>query len=68
MKLISTHVPDEWIKIMDGLVKLGYYASRAEYVRTALLHEFRATRVEFPKKKKVEPLLERIDKILDEAK
>ena len=68
MILISIHINEEWRDIIDGLVKEKLVPSRAEYIRTAVLAEFRRTKVMFPVKGNTAPLLERLKETLGESK
>ncbi len=36
MVLISFHVPQSYVEVLDELVKLGLYPSRSEAIRAAL--------------------------------
>jgi Arc/MetJ-type ribon-helix-helix transcriptional regulator len=36
MKVISVHVPEPYLQVMDELVRRKYYSSRADVIRTAL--------------------------------
>jgi antitoxin ParD1/3/4 len=36
MKVISVHVPEPYLQVMDELVRRKYYLSRADVIRTAL--------------------------------
>ncbi|WP_167827678.1 ribbon-helix-helix domain-containing protein [Pyrobaculum islandicum] len=36
MILISFHVPQSYVEILDELVKMGFYPSRSEAIRAAL--------------------------------
>lgn len=36
MKIISVKIPKSYLEDIDRLVKEGYYASRSEFIRTAL--------------------------------
>lgn len=40
MPLITVHVPEEWLQIMDTAVKLGYAPNRSELIRYALKEYF----------------------------
>ncbi|MGC9051876.1 ribbon-helix-helix domain-containing protein [Pyrobaculum sp.] len=45
MTIISVHIPSEWLRAMDELVRSGRYANRSEIVRTAIrqmLYRWRA--------------------------
>ena len=64
MKIVSLYVPEEWIKLMDDLVKEGHYANRSEFIRMGIIGEFRELKVMFPKRERIKPLLERIGKVL----
>ena len=36
MKVISVHIPEPYLQVMDELVRRKYYLSRADVIRTAL--------------------------------
>jgi Arc/MetJ-type ribon-helix-helix transcriptional regulator len=36
MKVISVHLPEPYLQVMDELVRRKYYLSRADVIRTAL--------------------------------
>jgi Arc/MetJ-type ribon-helix-helix transcriptional regulator len=36
MKVISVHLPEPYLQVMDKLVRRKYYLSRADVIRTAL--------------------------------
>jgi antitoxin ParD1/3/4 len=36
MKVISVHIPEPYLQVMDELVRRKYYFSRADVIRTAL--------------------------------
>jgi len=36
MRVLSLHIPETWIDLLDSLVEAGYYRSRAEAIRIAI--------------------------------
>ncbi|MCS7368433.1 MAG: ribbon-helix-helix domain-containing protein [archaeon GBS-70-058] len=36
MKVISIRLPEEYVRIMDEIIRLGIYPSRSEFVRAAI--------------------------------
>jgi len=36
MKVISIRLPEEYVRVMDELIRIGVYPSRSEFVRAAI--------------------------------
>lgn len=68
MKVMTFHVPEEWVQMIDKLVNANLVPSKAEFIRCGMIKEFRAMKVLFPAKKDLLPLLEGIEDILGESK